>query len=138
MKYITYLLLIGLVVGCAANKDASSNNTTTASTTEPTGSKYANYVTLAEALKSMGGVQVSTNGGETRILVRNVNSILGENRPLFVVNGIQRGRGYSVVSDIDPKTISSISVKSGLTATNRWGEQGNAGVILIKTLTYDN
>ena len=83
----------------------------------------------------MGGIQVFTNAGGTTVLVRNVNSLLLENEPLFVVDNIQRGRGYNVVANLDPKTIKSIQVKKGLVATNQWGSQGNSGVILIRTLS---
>lgn len=131
MKKLSILLSILLLSACAASNSATADN----SPKEPRTSRYAGYVTLAEALKSMGGLQVSTNAGGTTVLVRNVNSLLLETEPLFVVDNIQRGRGYNVVANLDPKTIKTIEVRKGLVATNRWGSEGNSGVILIRTLS---
>lgn len=131
MKRLVFILTVLFLSACASSKSGSASTTPK----EPEVSRYVRYTTLAEALKSMGGIQVFTNAGGTTVLVRNVNSLLLENEPLFVVDNIQRGRGYNVVSNLDPKTIKSIQVKKGLVATNQWGAQSNSGVIMIKTLS---
>lgn len=81
---------------------------------------------------NVAGVQVtapSTMGGSTRITMRGISSITGENRPLIVVDGVpldnsnvnsedtQRGAGgrdYGDASfDINPDDIESVTVLKG-------------------------
>jgi len=104
----------------------------------------------------VAGVQIqgspSTIGGSSRITIRGVNSFLGNNQPLFVVDGIpldnsnfasngqQRGFGGgtaydygNTIQDIDPSTIESMSVLKGAAASALYGQRGANGVILITT-----
>jgi len=120
------------MIACAAN-----NNTLTSTGTieEPSSTRFSRYLNMEEVLKSQGELLVYERMSETVVIVRAMNSILGENQPLFVVNGLARGRGFANIQNLDPKTIKSITVKKGLIATNRWGQMGNAGVIQIETVT---
>ncbi|MBK8194263.1 MAG: SusC/RagA family TonB-linked outer membrane protein [Lewinellaceae bacterium] len=99
------------------------------------------------------GVQVvgsSGNlGGSSRILIRGVRSINGENQPLFVVDGVpmdnsnfttndQRrgGGGYdygNTIQDINPDDIENISVLKGQAAAALYGSRGMNGVVMITT-----
>ncbi len=104
----------------------------------------------------VAGVQIqgspSTIGGSSRITIRGSNSFLGENQPLFVVDGVpidnsnfasssqQRGFGGSeaydygnMAQDIDPESIESMSVLKGAAATALYGSRGANGVIIITT-----
>lgn len=103
----------------------------------------------------IAGVQIQGTagnlGGSSRITIRGVNSFLGNNQPLFVVDGVpidnasyssgaqQRGFGGgaydygNAASDINPQDVESINVLKGASATALYGNRGANGVILITT-----
>ncbi|NNE16292.1 MAG: SusC/RagA family TonB-linked outer membrane protein [Saprospiraceae bacterium] len=104
----------------------------------------------------VAGVQIagspSALGGSSRITIRGANSFLGNNQPLFVVDGIpidngnlsgssqQRGFGGAIAydygnaaSDIDPESVASVTVLKGAAATALYGQRGANGVIQITT-----
>jgi len=101
---------------------------------------------------NVAGVQVtapSTMGGSTRITMRGISSITGENRPLIVVDGIpldnsnvnssdtQRGAGgrdYGDASfDINPDDIESVTILKGGPAAALYGSRAGNGAILYTT-----
>ncbi len=121
----------------------------------------AKEVNIVNALQgAVAGVQIqgspSSLGGSSRITIRGSNSFLGNNQPLFVVDGIpidnsnyateaqQRGFGGGTydygngASDIDPSTIESMSVLKGAAASALYGSRGANGVILITTKSGKN
>jgi TonB-linked SusC/RagA family outer membrane protein len=104
----------------------------------------------------VAGVQIqgapSSLGGSSRITIRGSNSFLGNNQPLFVVDGIPLdnsnfasndqmvGFGGSTaydygntIQDIDPESIESMTVLKGAAASALYGQRGANGVILITT-----
>ncbi len=104
----------------------------------------------------VAGVQItgapSALGGSSRITIRGANSFLGNNQPLFVVDGIpvdngnlgnnsqQLGFGGDIAydygnaaQDIDPENIASMTVLKGAAATALYGQRGANGVIQITT-----
>lgn len=101
----------------------------------------------------VAGVQVTGSGGalggSSRITIRGVNSISGNNQPLFVVDGVpmandnytdanqRSGRGGydfgNFAQDISPDDISTISVLKGPSAAALYGNRAANGVILITT-----
>lgn len=104
----------------------------------------------------IAGVQISGSpsslGGSSRITIRGSNSFLGNNQPLFVIDGIpidngnlsnssqQRGFGGAVAydygnaaADIDPESVASMIVLKGAAATALYGQRGANGVIQITT-----
>jgi len=108
----------------------------------------------------VAGVQIqgspSTMGGASRITIRGSNSFLGNNQPLFIVDGVpisnaeystsdqQRGFGGgsydygNAASEIDPSNVESMSVLKGAAATAVYGSRGANGVILITTKSGRN
>jgi TonB-linked SusC/RagA family outer membrane protein len=108
----------------------------------------------------VAGIQIqgspSTMGGASRITIRGSNSFLGNNQPLFIVDGVpisnaeystssqQRGFGSgsydygNAASDIDPSNVESMSVLKGAAATAVYGSRGANGVILITTKSGRN
>ncbi|WP_042007672.1 SusC/RagA family TonB-linked outer membrane protein, partial [Capnocytophaga canis] len=97
---------------------------------------------------NVAGVQVtasSSMGGSTRITIRGVGSVTGDNRPLIVVDGIPMnnsnynssslgGRDYGDASaDINPDDIESVTVLKGGPATALYGSRGGNGVIVYTT-----
>lgn len=101
------------------------------------------------------GLQVNTNsgsmGGSTKITIRGVKSILGDNNAFVVVDGtpivnnntnqggqLNGGGGYdygSSLQDINPEDIENISILKGAAATALYGSRGANGVMLISTKT---
>jgi TonB-linked SusC/RagA family outer membrane protein len=89
-------------------------------------------------------------GSATRITIRGNNSLLGNNQPLFVVDGVPYnndtngatpgqltgGGAYgSRFSDLDPNNIESMTVLKGAAAAALYGTRAANGVILITTKT---
>ena len=90
-----------------------------------------------------------TMGGSSRITLRGINSISGNNQPLFIIDGVpidnsnynttdvNRGAGGydygNMASDINPDDIASVSVLKGPNAAALYGSRASNGVIIITT-----
>jgi len=75
---------------------------------------------------------VRTSGGagsNVSITVRGNRSILAQNSPLFIVDGIQ----YSNFQDINPNDIQSMEVLKDASSTAIYGSRGANGVVIITT-----
>ena len=114
----------------------------------------------------IAGVQITSSSGapgaSSRIVIRGASSLLGNNQPLFVVDGIpldntqfsssprnstnepsngtrkgdeeQGGADYgNAIQDINPDDIESMSVLKGPTAVALYGSRAQNGAIIIKT-----
>ncbi|WP_245576560.1 SusC/RagA family TonB-linked outer membrane protein [Flexithrix dorotheae] len=94
------------------------------------------------------GVQVVQNSGtpgaEVFVRVRGSGSLLGESRPLYVIDGVPMnnisgtfldagGQRTSALSDINPNDIESIEILKDASATAIYGSRGSNGVVLITT-----
>lgn len=101
---------------------------------------------------NIAGLQVtapSTMGGSTRVILRGVGSVTGENKPLIVIDGIPLdngnynsattergggGRDYGDASaDINPDDIESVTVLKGGPAAALYGSRAGNGAILYTT-----
>jgi TonB-linked SusC/RagA family outer membrane protein len=97
----------------------------------------------------VAGVQITSStgapGSSSRIVVRGVTSIIGNNEALIVVDGIpinnsetgavNNGPGSNRLLDIDPAIIESVNVLKGAAATALYGSAGARGVVMITTKT---
>jgi len=97
----------------------------------------------------VSGLQVTSTGtgvdGSSRILLRGITTIEGNNRPLVVIDGIPVSNGGGgagqwggvdrgdAMSDINPDDIESMSILKGAGASAAYGSLGMHGVILITT-----
>ena len=100
----------------------------------------------------IAGVQVSAPSGDagsaTRVTIRGNSSFLGNNQPLYVVDGVpysnegnsanNRGSGASGaygsgIATLDPNDIESMSVLKGAAAAVLYGSRAANGVVLITT-----
>ncbi len=107
---------------------------------------------LSSLSGNVAGVQVtapSSLGGSTRITMRGVSSVTGENRPLIVVDGVpldnsnvnnidtQRGAGGrdygDATFDINPDDIESVTVLKGGPAAALYGYRAGNGAIIYTT-----
>lgn len=101
---------------------------------------------------NVAGLQIvapSTMGGSSRIVMRGIGSVTGENKPLIVIDGIpldngnyndsntERGAGgrdYGDASaDINPDDIASVTVLKGGPAAALYGNRAGNGAILYTT-----
>src|SRR6185437_2668251 len=86
-----------------------------------------------------------TQGGSTSFVIRGQNSIAGTNQPLFIVDGTAissndrgstAGGGWdfgSVVSDLDPNNIATLTVLKAPNAAPLYGARAANGVVVITT-----
>jgi len=97
----------------------------------------------------VSGLQITQSNtgvdGSSRILLRGITTINGNNRPLVVVDGIPISNGSGgagggggidrgdALSDINPDDVETISVLKGAGAAAAYGSLGMNGVILITT-----
>lgn len=89
----------------------------------------------AEALNGrLAGVTATTAEGspdaEVTIRVRGGMSITGDNKPLYIIDGVQVENALSTLS---PQDIQSIDVLKDASATAIYGARGGNGVIIITT-----
>jgi TonB-dependent SusC/RagA subfamily outer membrane receptor len=121
------------------------------------GGDELNQVQQTDALSALQGrvagaqIRSSTNmGGSSKILIRGASSMLGDNNPLIIVDGVpmdnqnfnttgaQTGAGGvdygNMLNDINPADIENISVLKGAAAA-LYGSRAANGVILITTKT---
>lgn len=93
-----------------------------------------NVTRVDQALQGRtSGVQVTSSvgapGGDARIRIRGVNSALGDNSPLFVIDGFVGGD----FNMLNPNDIESIEVLKDASSTAIYGSRGANGVILVTT-----
>jgi len=109
--------------------------------------REANFINSLSG--KVSGVQITNSGtgpgGSSKVSIRGLASIAGNNSPLFVVDGIPvdnatgggsqfGGIDYgSAISNINPDDIASINVLKGASATALYGSRGQNGVIMITT-----
>ncbi len=131
------LLLVLLVAGCAGSQEARSHEV-------PRGAPDENVVTadeienapassIQELLQGrVAGVTVIEQGGGIAVRIRGVNSILGSNEPLYVIDGIPVTPGPNGYLSINPYDVKSIEVLKGTNAAI-YGVRGANGVIVVTT-----
>ena len=112
----------------------------------------ARSTNVANALAGkVSGVQVTSQsgnlGGSSKILIRGVNSLSGNNNPLWVVDGVpifdsnistgsRISGGFDMgnrAQDINPDDIESISVLKGAAAAALYGSRAANGAIIVTT-----
>lgn len=105
----------------------------------------------------ISGMQVISSGGNmggsSRVTLRGINSITGNNQPLYIIDGVpldntdmntsatingSAGKDVgSTIQDINPDDIADISVLKGPSAAALYGTRAANGVILITTKKGD-
>src|SRR5512138_851754 len=103
--------------------------------------------TLSGKIAGVHIISSNTPGGSARMVIRGVNSLTGNNQPLFVLDGIPVSNAYStagtrgynaidygnLISDLNPNDIQSITVLKGANAAALYGSRAANGVVLIQT-----
>ncbi|MGM9752954.1 MAG: SusC/RagA family TonB-linked outer membrane protein [Candidatus Cryptobacteroides sp.] len=113
--------------------------------------KDANFVNALSG--KVAGLQINQSssgaGGSSRVIMRGVKSISGNNNALYVIDGIPMpdlrasqsegfyetpdGGDFEGIANLNPEDFESMSVLTGATAAALYGSQGANGVILITT-----
>jgi TonB-linked SusC/RagA family outer membrane protein len=92
-------------------------------------------------------INSNTPGGSSRIVIRGVTSLTGDNQPLFVVDGtpVSNAAGFggtfgyngidygNAISDINPDDIESLTVLKGPNAAALYGSRAANGAVIITT-----
>lgn len=143
--------IVVTALGISREKKALSYSVQDVKGDELTKSRQTNAIGLLSG--KVAGLQITTSGGalggSSRVLVRGVSSLLGNNQPLYVIDGTPidntelssatTAKGYgdkdygNTAADINPDDIESMSVLKGASATALYGSRANNGVILITT-----
>ncbi|MEX0660918.1 MAG: SusC/RagA family TonB-linked outer membrane protein [Balneolaceae bacterium] len=115
---------------------------------EITNTRETNFVNALQG--KVAGVEITSTsgqlGGSSRIVLRGVSSLSGENQPLFIVDGVYidnsnfdpgdefGGIDYgNAAMDINPNDIASVSVLKGPNAAALYGSRAANGAIVITT-----
>ncbi len=72
-------------------------------------------------------------GAEATIQIRGVNSISGDNNPLYVVDGIPVPNTFNLGTDLNPNDIESIDILKDASATAIYGSRAANGLVMITT-----
>lgn len=100
----------------------------------------------------VAGIQITaanTPGGGSQVTIRGNSSILGNNQPLYVIDGVPMEGDFAApvtnaddnnvygggISEISPDNIESITVLKGANAAALYGSRAANGVILVTTKT---
>lgn len=83
----------------------------------------------------VSGLNVSTvNNGvfaNTRIVLRGIRSLTGNNQPLLVVDGSPISLAF--INSINPNDVESVNILKGANAASLYGPEGVNGVIVVNT-----
>lgn len=89
--------------------------------------------------KDIIAYQSVSNGQSGNVIIRangNTSAVgIGGNKqkPLFVVNGVDKGTSYMNSSDLNPNDIASVTVLKDESAVALYGDKGKNGVVIITT-----
>ena len=121
-----------VVVGYGSQK--KSDNTGSISSLKSEDLKLLPTLRVDQALqgRAAGVMVLNTDGapgGNTSIRIRGMNSILGGNDALVVIDGLQGAN----INSINPNDVESMEILKDASATAIYGSRGANGVILITT-----
>lgn len=130
LKVTLSLILVFLVFSACSS---SQSPTQRADRNQP--KNYSQYSSLFAVLRSVPGVQVLGSESSPNIILRGSGSGgINDFQPLFVINNVVIGSNYfQANAQVIPADIASVRVLNGLSATNKYGQEGRGGVIMIQT-----
>lgn len=78
-------------------------------------------------------IQTTNNGvfADTRITLRGIRSLTGNNQPMMVLDGVPMALGY--LNSINPNDIADVTVLKSASATAVYGPEGVNGAIVVTT-----
>ncbi|MBI9063064.1 MAG: SusC/RagA family TonB-linked outer membrane protein [Marinilabiliaceae bacterium] len=144
--------IVVTAMGIERKAKSLTYSTQTIKNKELTRAKNTNFMNSLQGKSA--GLTITPNssgagGGSSKILLRGQSSMLGNNQPLIVLDGIPLSNGMSgqtqslqysgasdggdLLSTINPDDIASMSILKGANAAALYGSAANNGVILITT-----
>jgi TonB-linked SusC/RagA family outer membrane protein len=101
--------------------------------TELTQAKVINLQNGLTGKVSGLNVQTINNGvfADTRITLRSIRSLTGNNQPMLVVDGVPLALGY--INSINPNDIADVTILKSASSTAVYGPEGVNGAIVITT-----
>jgi len=136
-------------LGIKREQKALSYNVQQVNAEELTKVKDANFINSLTGKVAGVNIQRSSSGvgGSTKVVMRGLKSLDGNNGVLYVIDGVPlfnkqsdgggnnfgRPGGGEGISDINPEDIESINVLTGPSAAALYGSEAANGVILINT-----
>lgn len=134
MKYSLpsiFIVLALLISGCAASGASSSDRSSSGGSQITVDNPN---VGLDIYVGRLSGVRVQGSGPSANISVRSssTSSIMGETRPLFIVDGIRAGHDFSrVYRMVTMQNVNSVRIIPPSRATTLYGHEGSNGAIEI-------
>ena len=126
-------VVVTTALGQVRQKASLGFSTATIKATELTQAKATN---IAQGLtgKVSGATFLQTNSGvfqDTRITLRGIRSLTGNNQPMLILDGVPISLGY--LSSINPNDIASVDILKSAGSTAIYGPDGVNGAIVITT-----
>jgi TonB-linked SusC/RagA family outer membrane protein len=120
-------------LGQVRQKSSIGYSTATVKTKELT---QANPVNLQNGLVGkVSGLNVATTNsgvlGTTRITLRGIRSLTGNNQPMLVIDGVPTPLGF--LNSLNPNDIADVSLLKSASATVVYGPDGVNGAIIVTT-----
>jgi outer membrane cobalamin receptor len=131
LSKLSLTLLLGLLLSwsCATTSGGASRQAV----------DYSNLQSLDQVLRMQPSIQVTGSGPGTKVVIRGISSFTLSSDPLYVIDGNPIGHSYSLADNaVNVRDITSVRVLAGKTETTIYGEEGNNGVIIIKTRASSN
>lgn len=124
-----------VVTGLGIQRSARELGYSTAKikTAELTQSKVINLQNGLTGKVSGLNVQTVNNGvfGDTRITLRGIRSLTGNNQPMLVLDGVPIALGF--ISSINPNDIADVTILKSASSTAIYGPDGVNGAIIVTT-----
>ncbi len=120
LAFSLLLVVSGIHYGCST----TGNSTATKQKPERA------YTSLLDMLREQPQLTITGSRSNATIRIRGNKSLLGDNEPLFVVDGTPVGTYNSIASSIDVNSVESIRILAGAQASI-YGARGANGVVQI-------
>lgn len=126
-------IFVNTTLGQQQRKSALGTATASVKSKELTQGRSTN---LAQGLTAkVAGVNIQqTNSGvnqDTRITLRGIRSLTGNNQPMLILDGVPLSLGY--FSSINPNDIADVTILKSATSTAVYGPDGVNGAIVVTT-----
>jgi TonB-dependent SusC/RagA subfamily outer membrane receptor len=122
---------VQIAYGTKAQRDVIGSITTV----DSTAIKRSPSMRLADVLVGrVPGLEVRTlANGQISLRIRGERSLLGNNEPLIVLDGVPLQPDNALFQDLDPRDVASVTVLKDAGSLAAYGSRGTNGVILITT-----
>ena len=88
---------------------------------------------LADLLRKNTSLNIKGQHPNVNIDIRGINTIKGDSRPFFVIDGVSMGRSYAQANNaVNLNNVKRIRILKSLSELAVYGEDGVNGVIIIE------